>query len=71
MIRETLTTRCPHCEGPLVLQRAAPGDAHFVIVCADCGARSRSSGDAIETLTLDRPAGLRPVADTTARVGKV
>lgn len=58
---ETLTTRCPHCEGPLVLQRAAPRDADFRIVCADCGASSRSSGDPLETLTLAKPRALVPV----------
>lgn len=61
---ETLTTRCPHCEGPLVLQRAAPGaEQRFRIVCVDCGATSRSSdaGGAIEELALTRPAGLDPI----------
>lgn len=64
---ETLTTRCPHCEGPLVLQRSAPGDAQFRIVCADCGATSRSSGEPLEELVLARPAALDPLV----RPGKV
>lgn len=65
---EHLSTRCPHCEGPLVLQRAAPRDAAFRIVCLDCGAESRSSGDhALETLRLSRPASLVPVT----RAGKI
>lgn len=67
MTNEPLTTRCPHCEGPLVLQRAAPNDARFRIVCSDCGASSRSSGEAIETLRLERPRALTPIT----RPGKV
>ena len=68
MTRATLTTRCPHCEGPLVLQRAAPGDAALVIVCSDCGACSRAStGQTIETIRLSRPAALTAVT----RPGKV
>jgi transposase-like protein len=64
---DTLNIRCPHCEGPLVLQRAAPGDAHFRIVCTDCGASARSSGDALEHVALPKPAAFSPIT----RPGKV
>lgn len=64
---EKLTTRCPHCEGPLVLQRASPGDASFRIVCTDCGASQRSSGAALEDVQLSRP----PALDALTYSGKV
>lgn len=50
-----------------MLQRAAPGDAAFRIVCTDCGASTRSSGAPLETLQLARPSALDPLT----RPGKV
>lgn len=50
--RNHISAICPHCEGPLLVQRAAPGDAEFRVVCGDCGAQGVIGADVLQPVRL-------------------
>lgn len=47
-----IEARCPYCEGPLLVQRAAPGDALLRVVCEDCGVEAMISAAVMQPIRL-------------------
>lgn len=43
---------CPHCAGPLVVQRAAPADPQLRIACPRCGAEARVGVRVMEPVVM-------------------
>lgn len=53
MPRTTLNAKCPHCEGPLVVLRAAPADADLRVICTDCGRGGTVPDDVLSPLRIE------------------
>jgi hypothetical protein len=47
-----IEAHCPYCEGPLLVQRAAPGDALLRVVCGDCGVEATISAAVMQPIRL-------------------
>jgi hypothetical protein len=47
-----IEARCPYCEGPLLVQRAAPGDSVLRVVCGDCGVEAEISAAVMQPIRL-------------------
>lgn len=59
MSATTIEVTCPHCCGPLVVQRAAPADAQLRIVCTRCEAEAPVGERVMQRLVMGAPVSHR------------